>query len=52
VLTLAACWLLGRATVLLRSRLDGALYRRMFWNINLFAVTLILMVILDPFLSA
>ena len=52
VLALAACWLLGRATALLRSRLDGVLYRRMFWNINLFAVTLILMVILDPFLPA
>jgi protoheme IX farnesyltransferase len=50
LVALAALWLLWRATALLRSRLDGALYRTTFWNINLFAVALILMVMLDPFL--
>jgi len=51
VLGLAALWLLVRATVLLRPRLDGPLFRATFWNINLFAVVLILLVSLDPFLA-
>jgi hypothetical protein len=47
---LASLWLLWRATVLLRPQLGVPQFRRTFWNINLFAVVLILMVSLDPFL--
>jgi len=50
VLVLASLWLLWRATVLLRPQLGVPQFRRTFWNINLFAVVLILMVSLDPFL--
>jgi protoheme IX farnesyltransferase len=46
----ASVWLLWQATALLRSPLDNVLFRRTFWNINLFAVTLILVVSLDPLL--
>jgi protoheme IX farnesyltransferase len=51
VLGLASLWLVWKATALLRSRLDDSLFRRTFWNINLFAMVLIFMVMLDPFIS-
>ena len=50
MLALASLWLVWKAVALLRPGADGALFRRTFWNINLFAVALILMVMLDPFL--
>jgi protoheme IX farnesyltransferase len=50
MLALASLWLVWKATALLRFRPDDALFRRTFWNINLYAVVLIFMVMLDPFL--
>ena len=50
MLALASLWLVWKATALLRSCPDDALFRRTFWNINLFAVALIVLVMLDPFL--
>jgi protoheme IX farnesyltransferase len=49
-LAAASLWLVWKATALLRFRPDGDLFRRTFWNINLFAVVLILTVMVDPFL--
>jgi protoheme IX farnesyltransferase len=46
----ASLWLVWKATALLRPAPDDALFRRTFWNINLFAVALIFLVMLDPFL--
>ncbi|MDR3669316.1 MAG: protoheme IX farnesyltransferase [Holophaga sp.] len=46
----ASLWLVWKATALLRSSPDDALFRRTFWNINLFAMALIVLVMLDPFL--
>ena len=50
MLALASLWLVWKGTALLRSSPDDALFRRTFWNINLYAVVLIFMVMLDPFL--
>jgi protoheme IX farnesyltransferase len=51
-LGLAALWLLWRGTALLSGSAGPRLYRSTFWRINLFAVVLIVVVILDPFLPA
>jgi protoheme IX farnesyltransferase len=49
MVALGALWLIVGATPLLRPAQDAALYRRVFMNINLFALVLTAAVILDPF---
>ena len=50
MLGLGALWLLVGSLPLLREGQDARLYRRVFMNINLFALVLTAAVILDPFL--
>ncbi len=49
MLGLGALWLILGSLPLLRPHQDAALYRRVFMNINLFALVLTAAVILDPF---
>jgi len=49
MLALGAVWLILGSLPLLKGRQDAALYRRVFMNINLFALVLTAAVILDPF---
>ncbi len=49
MLGLGATWLLAGSLPLLKPSQDAALYRRVFMNINLFALVLTAAVILDPF---
>ena len=49
MLGLGALWLIAGSVPLLRPGQDAALYRRVFMNINLFALVLTAAVILDPF---
>jgi protoheme IX farnesyltransferase len=51
MLGLGALWLILGSLPLLKPGQDAALYRRVFMNINLFALVLTAAVILDPFLS-
>ncbi len=51
MLGLGAIWLVVGSLPLLRPGQDAALYRRVFMNINLFALVLTAAVILDPFFS-
>jgi len=51
MLGLGALWLIAGSLPLLRAQQDAALYRRVFMNINLFALVLTAAVILDPFFS-
>jgi protoheme IX farnesyltransferase len=51
MLGLGAVWLILGSLPLLRPGQDAALYRRVFMNINLFALVLTAAVILDPFFS-
>ena len=51
MLGLGALWLLLGSLPLLKPGQDAALYRRVFMNINLFALVLTAAVILDPFFS-
>lgn len=51
MLGLGALWLIAGSLPLLRGEQDAALYRRVFMNINLFALVLTAAVILDPFFS-
>jgi protoheme IX farnesyltransferase len=49
MLALGAIWLIAGSLPLLRPDQDAPLYRRVFMNINLFALVLTAAVILDPF---
>jgi protoheme IX farnesyltransferase len=49
MLGLGAIWLIAGSLPLLKPGQDAALYRRVFMNINLFALVLTAAVILDPF---
>ncbi|MBK7292813.1 MAG: protoheme IX farnesyltransferase [Geothrix sp.] len=51
MLGLGAVWLIAGSLPLLRPGQDAALYRRVFMNINLFALVLTAAVILDPFFA-
>ena len=51
MLGLGALWLLMGSLPLLRPAQDAPLYRRVFMNINLFALVLTAAVILDPFFT-
>ncbi len=51
MLGLGAVWLIIGSLPLLRPGQDASLYRRVFMNINLFALVLTAAVILDPFFS-
>lgn len=51
LLGLGALWLIAGSLPLLRPGQDAPLYRRVFMNINLFALILTAAVILDPFFS-
>lgn len=51
LLGLGALWLILGSLPLLRPGQDATLYRRVFMNINLFALVLTAAVILDPFFS-
>jgi protoheme IX farnesyltransferase len=51
MLGLGALWLILGSLPLLRPGQDATLYRRVFMNINLFALVLTAAVILDPFFS-
>ncbi|MFN7958091.1 MAG: protoheme IX farnesyltransferase [Holophagaceae bacterium] len=51
MLGLGAVWLIAGSLPLLRPAQDAALYRRVFMNINLFALVLTAAVILDPFFA-
>ena len=51
MLGLGALWLVAGSMPLLRPGQDAPLYRRVFMNINLFALVLTAAVILDPFFS-
>ena len=51
LLGLGALWLIAGSFPLLRPGQDAPLYRRVFMNINLFALILTAAVILDPFFS-
>ena len=51
MLGLGAIWLIVGSLPLLRPGQDAPLYRRVFMNINLFALVLTAAVILDPFFS-
>lgn len=51
MLGLGALWLIIGSLPLLKPGQDAALYRRVFMNINLFALVLTAAVILDPFFS-
>jgi protoheme IX farnesyltransferase len=51
MLGLGAIWLILGSLPLLRSGQDAPLYRRVFMNINLFALVLTAAVILDPFFT-
>ena len=51
MLGLGALWLVAGSLPLLKPGQDAALYRRVFMNINLFALVLTAAVILDPFFS-
>jgi protoheme IX farnesyltransferase len=51
MLGLGTLWLILGSLPLLRPSQDAALYRRVFMNINLFALVLTASVILDPFFS-
>jgi protoheme IX farnesyltransferase len=51
MLGLGTVWLIVGSLPLLRPSQDAALYRRVFMNINLFALVLTAAVILDPFFS-
>ncbi len=51
MLGLGALWLIAGSLPLLKPGQDAALYRRVFMNINLFALVLTAAVILDPFFS-
>ena len=51
MLGLGAIWLIIGSVPLLRPGQNAALYRRVFMNINLFALVLTAAVILDPFFS-
>jgi protoheme IX farnesyltransferase len=51
MLGLGAVWLIAGSLPLLGRDQDAALYRRVFMNINLFALVLTAAVILDPFFS-
>ncbi|NTW86067.1 MAG: protoheme IX farnesyltransferase [Holophagaceae bacterium] len=51
MLGLGAVWLVAGSLPLLRPGQDAALYRRVFMNINLFALVLTAAVILDPFFA-
>jgi protoheme IX farnesyltransferase len=51
MLGLGAAWLIAGSLPLLKEGQDAALYRRVFMNINLFALVLTAAVILDPFFS-
>jgi len=51
MLGLGAIWLIIGSLPLLRPGQDATLYRRVFMNINLFALVLTAAVILDPFFS-
>jgi protoheme IX farnesyltransferase len=51
MLGLGALWLILGSLPLLKPGQDAALYRRVFMNINLFALVLTAAVILDPFFS-
>ena len=51
MLGLGALWLIIGSVPLLKPGQDAALYRRVFMNINLFALVLTAAVILDPFFS-
>jgi heme o synthase len=51
MLGLGAIWLIVGSLPLLRQGQDASLYRRVFMNINLFALVLTAAVILDPFFS-
>lgn len=51
MLGLGATWLIAGSLPLLKPGQDAALYRRVFMNINLFALVLTAAVILDPFFA-
>jgi len=51
MLGLGAVWLVAGSLPLLRPGQDAVLYRRVFMNINLFALVLTAAVILDPFFA-
>ena len=51
MLSLGALWLIIGSLPLLKPGQDASLYRRVFMNINLFALVLTAAVILDPFFS-
>ena len=51
MLGLGAAWLIAGSLPLLKEGQDAPLYRRVFMNINLFALVLTAAVILDPFFS-
>jgi len=51
MLALGAVWLIAGSLPLLKPGQDAALYRRVFMNINLFALVLTAAVILDPFFA-
>lgn len=51
MLGLGAAWLIAGSLPLLRPGQDATLYRRVFMNINLFALVLTAAVILDPFFA-
>ncbi len=51
MLGLGALWLIAGSLPLLRPGQDASLYRRVFMNINLFALVLTAAVILDPFFA-
>ena len=51
MLGLGALWLIAGSLPLMRPGQDAALYRRVFMNINLFALVLTAAVILDPFFA-
>ncbi|MCE1204330.1 MAG: protoheme IX farnesyltransferase [Holophagaceae bacterium] len=51
MLGLGAAWLIAGSLPLLKPGQDAALYRRVFMNINLFALVLTAAVILDPFFA-
>ena len=51
MLALGAVWLIAGSLPLLKPGQDAVLYRRVFMNINLFALVLTAAVILDPFFA-
>lgn len=51
MLALGAIWLIAGSIPLLREGQDAPLYRRVFMNINLFALVLTAAVVLDPFFA-